>query len=153
MNPSSEPNHVIKVLQIKLCHSRLATAAFSQTLLDLDVDIALVQEPYVFKFYSDSSVPIMSLSDSYEALHKQDSNHHYGAAIIAKKSLKGRLLPDLSVNHVAAVRLEFDELSFLFLSVYLRPSLPSLEAELLLSHPISFKLASDASNHWRRYEC
>jgi Endonuclease-reverse transcriptase len=131
MNHAYKPHHVIKVLQINLRHSRLATAALSQTLLDQDTDIALVQEPYATRLNADSPPTIPNLPVSFEALHRLDSEHHYGAAILVKKSLKCRLIPDLSKNHVAAVRLDLDGRAFLFLSVYLRPSLPSLETELL----------------------
>jgi hypothetical protein len=59
MNHASKLHHVIKVLQINLRHSRLATAALSQTLLDQDTDIALVQEPYATRLNADSP-PTMS---------------------------------------------------------------------------------------------
>ena len=136
MSHASKPHHAIKVLQINLRHSRLASAALSQILLDQDIDIALVQEPYATKINADSPPTIPHLPDSFEALHRLGSDHLYGAAIIAKRSLKCHLQTDLSVNHVAAVRLDFDGRTFLLLSIYLRPSLPSLEAELLpiLSH-------------------
>jgi len=131
MSQASKQHRVVKILQINLRHSRLATAALSQVLLELDIDIALIQEPYATKLNSETPPVMPFLPDSFEALHNLDSDHHYGAAIVAKKTLKCRLLPELSVNHVAAAQLDFDGRSFLFLSVYLRPSLPSLEAELL----------------------
>jgi ribonuclease HI len=132
MSHTSRPHQAIQVLQINLRHSRLATAALSQVLLDLDTDVALVQEPYASRFNCESPPVIPYLPDSFEALHFLDSNHHYGAAIVAKKSLRCQLLPNLSGNHIIAVQLELDGYAFILLSIYLRPSLPSLEAELSL---------------------
>ena len=142
MSHASQRNLSIKVLQINLRHGRLATAAFAQTLLELDTDIALVQEPFATSLLADSPFLIPNLPDSYEALHRLNDNHHFGAAIVAKKSLKCRLLPDLSENHVAAALLELDGLSFVILSIYLRPSLPSLEVELLPILSRAFSLST-----------
>jgi len=88
MSHASQRNLSIKVLQINLRHGRLATAAFAQTLLELDTDIALVQEPFATSLLADSPILIPNLPDSYEALHRLNDNHHFGAAIVAKKIAK-----------------------------------------------------------------
>jgi Endonuclease-reverse transcriptase len=70
------------------------------------------------------------LPNAYEALHKLDSDHHFGAAIVAKKALNCRFLLDHSNNHVVTALIELDDCSTLLRSLYLRPSLPSLDVEL-----------------------
>ena len=86
MNCSPPPpiNLTVKFLQINLRHGRLASATFAQTLLDLDIDIALIQEPYATQVDPKLPPNMHFLPDAYEALHKLDSNHHFGAAIVAK---------------------------------------------------------------------
>ena len=131
MSHKDASKSAIKFLQINLRHGRLAVASFAQTILELDIDVALVQEPYASRTTAHSPLIIPYLPDSYEALHLLGDDHHFGAAIVAKKSLRCRLLPNRSANHVAAALVELDGASILLLSIYLRPSLPSLEAELL----------------------
>ena len=131
MIQSASPSDSIRFLQINLRHGRLAAAALSQTMLDHNIDVALVQEPYAYRGSSKGPLLIPNLPDTHEALHRLDANHHFGALIIAKKSLRCRLLPDLSSNHVSAALLELDGVAILLLSIYLRPALPSLEAEFL----------------------
>ena len=131
MNQSSTPSNTVKFLQINLRHGRLAAAAFSQTLLDLNIDVALVQEPYAYRDSSNAPLQIPNLPDTYEALHMLDENYLFGAMIVAKKTLRCELLPDLSSNHVAAARLKLDGVAILLFSIYLRPALPSLESNVL----------------------
>ena len=130
MNCSPPINLTVKFLQINLRHGRLASATFAQTLLDLDIDIALIQEPYATQVDPKLPPNMPFLPDAYEALHKLDSNHHFGAAIVAKRALNCRFLPDHSQNHVTTALVELDGYTKLLRSLYLRPSLPSLEVEL-----------------------
>jgi len=125
MNCASPRNHAIKFLQINLRHCRLAAATFSQTLLDFDIDIALVQEPYATRDSAALPPHIPFLPDAYHALHRLDSNHHFGAAIVVKKTLRCNLVPSDSKNHVATALLEFDGSKTLYL-LTLSPSLPSI---------------------------
>jgi Endonuclease-reverse transcriptase len=136
MNYAPSRRHTLKFLQTNLRHGRLAAANFAQTLLELDIDIALIQEPYAASDKGTLPPRIPFLPDAYHALHRLDAHHHFGAAIVAKKSLKCSLLPDHSQNHFASALVEFDSSPILIRSLYLRPSLPSLEAELspLLTH-------------------
>ena len=130
MNCSPSTTYAVKFLQINLRHGRLASATFAQTLLDLDIDIALIQEPYATQVDPKLPPNMHFLLDAYEALHKLDSNHHFGAAIVAKRALNCRFLPDHSQNHVTTALVELDGYTKLLRSLYLRPSLPSLEVEL-----------------------
>ena len=52
----------IKCLQINLRHSRAAALNLSQLLLDLDVDVAFIQEPFAV---SDPSVSVKYVPDNY----------------------------------------------------------------------------------------
>ena len=119
MSPTTCSIRSIKVLQINLRHARLATASFAQTLLETDVDVALVQEPYAT--CSSTSSPIIPfVPDSYEVFHMLNEDFLFGAAIVAKKSLQGRPFPEMASNHIAAALLELDG------APYLPPTLPSV---------------------------
>lgn len=119
-------------IQANLRHSRVASSSFSQLLLDLSVDIALVQEPYaVF----DRTIPgdrpsIRYLPATYEVFHNLDHDYLYGAAIFARRSLNCSAAQVISSNHAACMNLPLGACNLKFASVYLRPSIASVSTSL-----------------------
>ncbi len=124
-NPSSTN---IRCLQINLRHSRAAAMHLSQLLLDLEVDVAFIQEPYAV------SAPYPSLKyvpDGYVQLHSLTTDHAYGAAIIAKRNLYPSMHP-LEINNCAAgVKITVRNQPFYLFSIYCRPSIRDLRSFLL----------------------
>ncbi len=91
--PSSKPNKLWKMnssmnyyrwIQINLQHSKSASAALAQTLLDLDIDIALVQEPYGVL---DEKIKLPDIPNNYTVYHSLNNHWACGAAIVVKRKI------------------------------------------------------------------
>lgn len=76
----------LRCLQINLHHSRTAALHLSQLILDLDVDVVLLQEPYAVKS-GDGDYFVKYVPEGYSQYHSLDGDHAYGSVIIAKTSL------------------------------------------------------------------
>ena len=94
-------NSSVKCLQINLRHSKNASLHLSQLLLDLNIDIALIQEPYAV---ADPLPRLKYVPDDYVELHSLTADHAYGAAVVAKKSLQAFAFPLNTPNSVAGVK-------------------------------------------------
>ena len=106
------------IIQINLRHSKLASSALSQLLLDLQIDIGLIQEPYA----SNNTNAILNVPLGYQAFHALSSDHAYGAVNLSKSSLRAKLHPCFS-NELAVIRVDTAASSSLyFISLYVRPS-------------------------------
>ena len=112
----------IKVLQINVRHSLLPAASLSQLVLDFNIDLILLQEPYVHTLISG---PVHKPT-GYICYHMLAHDHAYGAAIIARTSLGCKLIPELPSN--AAVCVEFADIQLF--SAYCKPTLDGLETIL-----------------------
>ena len=114
----------LKCLQINLRHSKIASASLAQVIVDFDIDLVLIQEPYAF---SATHPVIPNVPTGYSTFHALTKDHAYGSAIIArdliatKFNLKNRHFD----NHVACVELTTDDGPLYFCSLYLRPSEPA----------------------------
>ena len=104
----------IKCLQINLRHSSTAAASLSQLILDLNIHITLIQEPYV----SSLSAGLPKIPHGYASYHQLSMQHAYGAEITAKLSLKPKFLPQLSSNCLVGIELsKFNDNKFNFSNV------------------------------------
>ena len=129
----------IKCLQINLRHSRAAALNLSQLLLDLDVDVAFIQEPYAV---SDPSATVKYVPDSYVQLHSLSADHAYGAAIIVKRVYNPTLFPIAITNCAAGAEITVRNQKFYLFSLYCRPSIRDIQSFLLtLSSTLSHSVA------------
>ena len=119
-------------IQANLRHSHAASASFSQLLLDLNIDVALVQEPYAAPGRCDTSSrpSIDYLPEDYESFHNLGADHLYGAAIFARRSLRASIIQTFSSSHAVCVRISSRDSQLIFASVYLRPSTTSINSSL-----------------------
>ena len=78
----------LNYLQINLQHSKVASLTLAQTILDFDIDIVFIQEPYAYQLSQYIVVP--NIPTGYQVIHALDSNHAYGAAIIHKSNIKAQ---------------------------------------------------------------
>lgn len=112
----------MKCIQINLRHSKTASAALAQVLLDLNIDVALVQEPYAFS----STVPVLAnIPSGFSSFHKLTSDHAYGTAILIRDSFsKSATLSSTGPPNLSTcVRVPTRSGSLSLCSAYLRPSL------------------------------
>ena len=136
-NPStrSNPSPVLTCIQANLRHGKTASASFAQIMMELDIDVALVQKPYAFFDKLIPGVPIVAdVPEGFEALHRLDTEHHYGAALLTKKKLRATLCRDASNNHVACATIPMGPALVTFASVYIRPTAANIES--VLSAPL-----------------
>jgi hypothetical protein len=126
MGPAKQNNNIsnLKCIQINLRHSKSASLHFYQLLLDLDIDVALVQEPYAkYNKFTNYTLEIPSVPDKYTVHHSLHEEHAYGALILAKQSLKATTIVTISSNECIAVNILNNSNNPINLfSVYCRPS-------------------------------
>jgi len=97
----------INCLQINLRHCREAFASLAQVILDHNIDIVFIQEPYTS---IKPSFNIPNIPTGYKIWHSLslDRESHYGAAISAKQSFHVQLIPSKSNNFVTTVQVTSD---------------------------------------------
>jgi len=111
-------------MQINLRHSKAATLHLSQILLDLDIDIVLVQEPYAKRnLFLVDIIQIPYLPDQYTVHHNLNKDHAYGAVILTKRYLMAKTIANISSNEYIGISLFNNSKTPIHLfSVYCRPS-------------------------------
>ena len=124
---SQSLNRSLKCLQINLRHSKNASLHLSQLLFDLNIDVALIQEPYAV---ADPLPRLKYLPDDYVELHSLTTDHAYGAAVVAKKSLQAFAFPLNTPNSVAGVKVVTKKNELYLFSIYCRPSLQNFDTFL-----------------------
>jgi hypothetical protein len=75
----------LKCIQINLQHSKSASLHFYKNITDLNIDIAIIQEPFACfnKFNNELQTP--SVPNTYSIHHNIDNRDHaYGAIILTK---------------------------------------------------------------------
>ena len=95
---------MLRVTQINLHHSKCASANLLVFLLEEDIDIALIQEPWVR-----SDRTIKGLQSKYFNLFHSTGDADQDrprACFLARKSLHAYLWPDLSSSDLVVVKLE-----------------------------------------------
>ncbi|KZS05369.1 Uncharacterized protein APZ42_031464 [Daphnia magna] len=118
---SSAPASNFKCMQVNLRHAKAASASLAEVVLENNLDIILIQEPYARNF---DSPTLVDIPPGYVAFHSLDREHAYGAVILVRLSLavSCRAVSRSSLNHVAAVDLHSCGKTFRFISMYVRPS-------------------------------
>ena len=71
----------IRCIQINLQHNHTASAALPQVILDLNMDIVFIQEPYAIKKL------VSNISFGNSVGHALDNDALYGAIVIIKNNL------------------------------------------------------------------
>ena len=91
----------IRCIQINLQHNRTASAALPQVILDLNVDIVFIQEPYTMK----KLVP--NIPFGYSVRHALDNGALYGAILIIRNNLcsSSNIITNHSSDQVIGVEL------------------------------------------------
>ncbi len=84
---SHNNKHKLNILQINLQHKKTAALQLQQTIIEKDIDIALIQEPYVY------INKMRYIPHGYQAIH------HKGNTIIIKSSIPHFFLQNLSNEH------------------------------------------------------
>ena len=108
--------------KINLQHSSTASASLAQLILELELDIIFVQEPYLLS----STRTFPSLPPGYTIYHSPTDDHAYGSAIITKKVHKVKHLKTPSPNEIVGVELHCKSQKLLCFSIYKRPSTDNL---------------------------
>jgi hypothetical protein len=115
---------ILKCLQINLRHSKTASFSLAQVFLDLNIDVALVQEPYA---YSVSPPVLANIPPGFSSFHQISADHAYGTAILLRDYLsKNASLSSSSLSPNISTCISFPTCSgsLSFCSAYLRyPSL------------------------------
>jgi hypothetical protein len=111
----------INCLQINLRHCREAFASLAQVILDHNIDLVFIQEPYTS---IKPSFNIPNIPTGYKIWHplSPDRESHCGAAILAKQSLHVQLIPSKSNNFVTTVQVTSDNQTFNLVSAYCKRS-------------------------------
>ncbi len=117
----------LRCVQINLHHSRTAALHLSQLILDLNVDVVLLQEPYAARS-SDGAYYVKYVPTGYSQYHSLDKDHAYGAAVLVKSSLGATVCGQGAQNAVAGVRIDSSPSPLYLFSIYCRFSLPSSAA-------------------------
>ena len=139
MSVETKITRSLNCLQINIQHSSAASASLSQIILDLDVDIVFLQEPY----FLNNSDKLANVPPGYHFCHVPGTSNFYSSAIIFKRTLPLSNNPELSSPQVAVVGLPFETGFVQLVSMYCRPSEQNLSMTLdpLLTHP-SFHVKS-----------
>lgn len=107
-------------VQINLQHKKKAMERTKRMLVDRNIDVAIIQEPYAI---GSSSPEVMGVPTGYTAYHNLTEHHPNGAAVIAKNSLRAKLC-HYGRNDVAGVHYHTVITLFAFLAGIFRcPSL------------------------------
>lgn len=114
----------LKCLQINLRHCKIASANLAQIILDLNIDLVLIQEPYAEQ--SKNPTPA-NIPPGYTSVHSLSMDHAYGAVILIKLHLfsEGRVKHTKLDNSATMIELITTEGTLYFFSIYARPSLDS----------------------------
>jgi len=103
--------HQLRVLQVNLRHSKSASIHLSQVILDLDLDLLLIQEPYAFLSPS-GDIIVGNIPPGYVSFHNLSNDHAFGAVILAKTSLNATAAHFADSNHCCCVRVSPNLLFF-----------------------------------------
>ncbi|XP_073824552.1 uncharacterized protein [Musca autumnalis] len=135
-------------MQINLHHCKAAAAELLLTLTKHQVDIALIQEPYLYKNR------VAGLNDKNYTTFAASNGDKVRTCIVGKKNLNLLLLSNFSGGDITAVRMEdHSKRVTIFTSIYMpyeHPDPPGQHVELLLKEMGSTSLiimGCDANAH------
>ncbi len=129
---------ILTCIQINLRHSKTASSALAQVNLDLNIDVALIQETYAFSV----TPPVLAnIPPGFSPFHQLSADHAYGTAILLRdsQSKDASLSSSLPPNISTCITLPTCSGPFSFCSAYLRPSLSNFHqsASLILGKSAS----------------
>lgn len=156
-DPANFPNR-LKCLQINLRHSSLASASLAQVILDFEIDIVLIQEPYALPSFP----PVVVNPPGFSSYHQPSDDHAYGSAILIRDSIAkaGKLDCRHFSNFAACVELKTNAGPLRLASIYRRPSMSNFSASVtpildVVAAPFAI-IGSDAnarSQLWNSKSC
>ncbi len=111
---NSKASAPLKCFQINLRHSRCAALNLSQSILDLDIDVILIQESYAAMSPLSPSFEPKFVPPGYSSFHSLSSDHAFGSLIIARSSLNASLCNFGLSNNCCGVKLSNEVFFFLF---------------------------------------
>ena len=123
----SKASAPLKCFQINLRHSRSAALNLVQLIIDLDIDVVLIQEPFAKVSPLSPSIELKFIPPGYVSFHSLSSEHAFGSAIIIKASLNASLCSFGLSNNCCGINLPYNAF---FFSIYCRPSLPCIPSHL-----------------------
>ena len=118
----------LNCLQINLRRSRMASLHLSLLLIDLNIDIAFIQEAYATN--SDHQISQKYILDNFLSLHTFSNGHAYGATILLNRFLNGQLLSATCNIATVGVKLSINNSELFLFSLNCRPSITNLNAHL-----------------------
>lgn len=104
-------NLPLKCLQLNLQHSRAATSNLTQLLTEIKIDIALLQEPYLFK-----NKPT-GLPSKYR-LYNYGKGKCRAAILVLNKAIDALIIHQISDEDAAAIEMRIGSLNFIAASMY-----------------------------------
>ena len=112
----------VKCIQINLRLGKVALENLYQLIIDMDIDITFVQEPYVSKQPNVLSI-LIDASTQYDVFHNLSDDHAYGSFILAKRSFPVQQAKISCLNHWATAMIKLENGGQITLmSIYTRPS-------------------------------
>jgi hypothetical protein len=97
-NNNNKTNSYLKCIQINLRHPISATLNLIKVMSDLDIDIALIQEPYAKNnIFNNNQIHLPYFPDTYNIHHSLNIDHAFGAAIVTKKAHLAETISSLSL--------------------------------------------------------
>lgn len=112
---------LLRCIQINLRHSSLASASLAQVVLDLNIDIVLIQEPFALP----ACPPVLAnVPPGFSSFHLLSEDHAYGSAILVRDTVAtaGKIACKHISNFAACVELATCSGPLRMVSVYIRPS-------------------------------
>jgi hypothetical protein len=113
MDNNSDNN--IKCIQINLQKSKTSTANLCKTIDDNNIDICVVQEPYVIRG------KVVGFPLNYKILYCQNSDQPKSAIIIVNKSIQTVFIQSLSVKNITVINCEFNQKTITLFCAYFSP--------------------------------
>lgn len=119
----------------------------------MDIDTALIQEPYARKKPNCNSLYIPNVPEAFTIFHQLSGDHAFRAVIVAKSKLGPTLADIVCENFAVGVTCHTFEQKITFLSLYCRPAVRSLESHLAIVSSVKQELlkhcviAVDANAH------
>lgn len=146
MDPVTPRNKAfLRCLQVNLQHRKKSMERTKRIIIDRNIDIALIQEPYAI---GNTSPELYGVPAGYTAFHNLTENHPHGTAIIAKNSLRAKLC-NYGRNEVTGLQIRYCDKFYHFYSVFCTANCTNVSTMLspLLSPApqASLVIAMDAS--------
>lgn len=111
---TSETYEVIRFLHLNLNHAQVASMQLSEDLLNRDIDVASINEPYVYLG------KIVGFPKNYDVIYLEDADLHPRSAIIVNR--RNKYSVRMATRDVVSVGIEVYGKKLEIVSVYYAPS-------------------------------